>query len=260
MTEIVHSHISNSIMSKSSFFVGVSAPAVSMKTKFLLASLGPTIDIPLVDINRSVGKWVLQRSSFFVGVSAPAVSMKIKFLLASLGPTIDIPLVDINRPVADAVMDVDENINSNDHMSDYDEQEQNSEEQEDANDDDCDDEDDDDDTTDQDKKSDDDTLYEITYQQQEAMEKLSNLFRMLNSSPIHDHSNVVPIRRQVDQVYTNLQQMCDVLEGQMDKSIQTNPHELRVEESYELITGLKKLFNESSPAEQVDHCPEKLRS
>ncbi|CAF1563857.1 unnamed protein product, partial [Didymodactylos carnosus] len=84
----------------SSFFVGVSAPAVSMKTKFLLASLGPTIDIPLVDINRSVGKWVLQRSSFFVGVSAPAVSMKIKFLLASLGPTIDIPLVDINRPVA----------------------------------------------------------------------------------------------------------------------------------------------------------------
>ena len=37
----------------------------------------------------------------------------------------------------------------------------------------------------------------------------------------------------------------------MDKSTQTNPHELRVEESYELITGLKKLFNESSPAEQV---------
>ena len=45
--------------------------------------------------------------------------------------------------------------------------------------------------------------------------------------------------------------MCDVLEGRMDKSIQTNPYELRAEESYELITGLKKLFNESSPAEQA---------
>jgi hypothetical protein len=68
---------------------------------------------------------------------------------------------------------------------------------------------------------------------------------------LFSRSNVAPIRRQVDQVYRNLHQMCDVLEGQMDKSTETNPHELRVEESYELITGLKKLFNESSPAEQV---------
>ena len=45
--------------------------------------------------------------------------------------------------------------------------------------------------------------------------------------------------------------MCDVLEGQMDKSTQSNPHELRVEECYELITGLRKLFNESSSAAQV---------
>ena len=46
---------------------------------------------------------------------------------------------------------------------------------------------DDDDTTDQDENSGDDSLYELTYQQQEAMEKLSNVFRMLNLSPIHDH-------------------------------------------------------------------------
>ena len=45
--------------------------------------------------------------------------------------------------------------------------------------------------------------------------------------------------------------MCDVLVGPMDKSTQSNPHELRVEESYELVTGLKKLFNENNPAEQV---------
>jgi len=90
----------------------------------------------------------------------------------------------------DAAMDVDENINSNDDMSDYNEQEQNSEEEEDANDEDCDDDDDedddDDDTTDQDENSGDDSLYKLTYQQQEAMEKLSNVFRMLNLSPIHD--------------------------------------------------------------------------
>ena len=84
-------------------------------------------------------------------------------------------------------MDVDENINSNDDMSDYDEQEQKSEEEDNATDD-CDDDDDEDDdnTTDQDENSSDDSLYELTYQQQEAMEKLSNVFRMLNLSPIHD--------------------------------------------------------------------------
>jgi hypothetical protein len=90
----------------------------------------------------------------------------------------------------DAAMDVDENINSNDDMSDYNEKEQNSEEEEDANNEDCDDDDDedddDDDTTNQDENSGDDSLDELTYQQQEAMEKLSNVFRMLNLSPIHD--------------------------------------------------------------------------
>ncbi|CAF4544516.1 unnamed protein product, partial [Rotaria sp. Silwood2] len=38
----------------------------------------------------------------------------------------------------------------------------------------------------EDESSDDDSLHELTYQQEEAMETLSNVFRMLNMSPIHD--------------------------------------------------------------------------
>jgi CHASE1-domain containing sensor protein len=52
-------------------------------------------------------------------------------------------------------------------------------------------------------------------------------------------------------MYTKLHQLCDVLEGKVNSFTQANPHELRIEESNELITGLKKLFNESSAAEQV---------
>ena len=34
-------------------------------------------------------------------------------------------------------------------------------------------------------------------------------------------------------------------------STQANPHELSIEESNELLTGLKKFFDESSGAEQI---------
>ena len=64
-------------------------------------------------------------------------------------------------------------------------------------------------------------------------------------------SIVAPIRRRIDQVYTHLHQLCDILEGQVSNSTQANPHGLCIEESNELISGLKKLFNESSTAEQV---------
>ena len=64
-------------------------------------------------------------------------------------------------------------------------------------------------------------------------------------------SIVAPIRRRIDQVYTHLHQLCDILEDKVSNSTQANPHGLRIEESNELISGLKKLFNESSTAEQV---------
>jgi hypothetical protein len=64
-------------------------------------------------------------------------------------------------------------------------------------------------------------------------------------------SRVAPIRRQIDQVYTTLHQLCNVLEGMPHCSTQANPHELSIEESNELLTGLKKFFDESSVAEQI---------
>ena len=64
-------------------------------------------------------------------------------------------------------------------------------------------------------------------------------------------SNVAPIRRRIDQIYTHLYQLCYILEGKVSNSTHANPHELRIEESNKLISGLKKLFNGSSTAEQV---------
>ena len=63
--------------------------------------------------------------------------------------------------------------------------------------------------------------------------------------------NVTAIRRRIDQVYTHLRQLCNILEGKVSNSTQTNPHEFRTEESNKLISRPKRLFSESSTAEQV---------
>lgn len=52
-------------------------------------------------------------------------------------------------------------------------------------------------------------------------------------------------------MFTRCHELCDVLEGKNNHSQQSNPHGLRIEESNALIDGLKRLFNESSAAEQV---------
>ncbi|CAF3121768.1 unnamed protein product [Rotaria sp. Silwood2] len=153
------------------------------------------------------------------------------------------------RMIENEAMDIDVQTNSNDDISNCDEEEENKTEQEESDNDDDNDEDGDDDSDE--KESDDDSFHELTYQQQKAMETLSSIFRMLNVGPIHDRSNVAPIRRQIDQVYTHLHQLCDVFEGKINCSSQANPHGVRIEESNELIAGLKRLFNESNAAEQV---------
>ena len=64
-------------------------------------------------------------------------------------------------------------------------------------------------------------------------------------------SNVSPTRRRIDEAYTHLHQLLGTLDGKVNNSTQPNPHGLRIEESNELISGLKKLFNERSTAKQV---------
>ena len=83
----------------------------------------------------------------------------------------------------DEDMEVEKNTSSNDDMPDEDEQEQEQEEEEEEEE-----EKDnkDDEMSDQDGDSSGDSLHELTYQQQEAMDTLSNVFRMLNMSSIHD--------------------------------------------------------------------------
>jgi hypothetical protein len=45
--------------------------------------------------------------------------------------------------------------------------------------------------------------------------------------------------------------LCDILEGKSVQANNPNQHGLLVQESNELLTGLKKLFNESDNSEQI---------
>jgi hypothetical protein len=63
--------------------------------------------------------------------------------------------------------------------------------------------------------------------------------------------NTNSIRSQISQVYTYLHGLCDIIEGKSVKKNNPNPHDLLVEESNDLLNGLKNLFNESDASEQV---------
>ncbi|CAF1564844.1 unnamed protein product [Adineta steineri] len=95
------------------------------------------------------------------------------------------------------------------------------------------------------------TFYELEHQKGKAMEKLSNIFELLNIDPIHDRSAVSPIRAKVIEAYRKLNQLCDVLDGKSEVSHDPNPHGLMLWESNELLDGLKKLYAESDANEQV---------
>ncbi|CAF4281535.1 unnamed protein product [Rotaria sp. Silwood2] len=97
----------------------------------------------------------------------------------------------------------------------------------------------------------DDVSYDLEYHQNEAIEKLSTIFRLLNINPIHDKVAVRPIRAKIDEVYRYLHGLCDVLEGKPQDQRNENPHNLLISESNELLDGLKRLFDESDDKEQV---------
>ncbi|CAF4041664.1 unnamed protein product [Rotaria sp. Silwood1] len=104
---------------------------------------------------------------------------------------------------------------------------------------------------DDEKQSEDDMLLEVSYLEEQAMEQLSVVFELLKMDPIHDKLNTNSIRSRISQVYTYLYGLCDILEGKSGNEHSPNPHELLVEESNDLLAGLKNLFNESYASEQV---------
>ena len=77
----------------------------------------------------------------------------------------------------------------------------------------------------------------------------------IQSSRFHHKFNfrsaVRPIRLKIDELYRELHQLCDVLEGRNESSRDPNPHGLLVSESNELLDGLKMLFSNGSDQEQV---------
>jgi hypothetical protein len=64
-------------------------------------------------------------------------------------------------------------------------------------------------------------------------------------------STVIPIRQQIDHLYRNLHQLCDVLESKEENSNVPNPHDILVSESNELLFGLKNLYHDSDESDQV---------
>ena len=77
----------------------------------------------------------------------------------------------------------------------------------------------------------------------------------IGSSCFYHKSNfrsaVRPIRLKIDELYRELHQLCDVLEGGNECSHDPNPHGLLLSESNELLDGLKMLFSNGSDQEQV---------
>jgi len=64
-------------------------------------------------------------------------------------------------------------------------------------------------------------------------------------------SRTRPIRSQIDEVYRYLHGLCDILEGKSVQENNPNLHGLLIQESNDLLTGLKTLFNESDKSEQT---------
>ena len=62
---------------------------------------------------------------------------------------------------------------------------------------------------------------------------------------------MAPIRRQIDELYRNLHHLCGVLEDKEEDSNDPNPHNIRISESDELLTGLKNLYKASDTSEQI---------
>ena len=77
----------------------------------------------------------------------------------------------------------------------------------------------------------------------------------IGSSRFHHKFNfrsaVRPIRLKIDELYRELHQLCDVLEGGNESSHDPNPHGLLLSESNELLDGLKMLFSNGSDQDQV---------
>ena len=77
----------------------------------------------------------------------------------------------------------------------------------------------------------------------------------IGSSRFHHKPNfrsaVRPIRLEIDELYRELHQLCDVLEGGNECSRDPSPHGLLLSESNELLDGLKMLFRNGSDQDQV---------
>ena len=62
---------------------------------------------------------------------------------------------------------------------------------------------------------------------------------------------VRPIRAKVDQAYRHLHELCDLLQGKVQAQHNANSHNLLINESNELLDGLKNLYDKSDDNERV---------
>ncbi|CAF1510324.1 unnamed protein product [Adineta ricciae] len=84
-----------------------------------------------------------------------------------------------------------------------------------------------------------------------AKEEVNRVFQALKMETIRDDRRIKQIRNQIDDVYRHLQNLCDVLEDNDPQLHLPNPHSLEINESNDLLNGLKELYKQSSEEEQT---------
>lgn len=68
---------------------------------------------------------------------------------------------------------------------------------------------------------------------------------------VHHSRRAKKIREQVDDVYRYLRRLCDILENKNSQIHDPNPHFLEIDESNDILHGVKELFKQSTDDEQI---------
>ncbi|CAF5068514.1 unnamed protein product, partial [Rotaria magnacalcarata] len=89
-------------------------------------------------------------------------------------------------------------------------------------------------------------LEESILAKEAAKEKLNAVFQLFNIEKIRDDRRLKKIREQIDCVYRHLKHLCDILEeNDSDEAHDMNPDSIRIDESNELLHGMRELFQQT---------------
>ncbi|CAF4897575.1 unnamed protein product [Rotaria socialis] len=96
------------------------------------------------------------------------------------------------------------------------------------------------------------SIEEHLHVKQSAKEELNAVFMVLHMEKIRDDRRQKKIREQVDSVHRYMQYLCGLLEDKdFNEVIDPNPHSISINESNQILQGVKELFKQSTWQEQI---------